>query len=89
MHIVWVRCHTLLWPIARNSILLLRPNHQILFPGNFYPFMSLRRRVCACANVDESKADRRTADRGMKKGGEEKKNPVLLAIRFRLFSPVS
>lgn len=33
--------HTLLLPISRNSILLLRPNHQILFPGNFYPFMWL------------------------------------------------
>lgn len=33
--------HTLLLPISRNSILLLRPNHQILFPGNFYPFMLL------------------------------------------------
>lgn len=31
--------HTLLLPISRNSILLQRPNHQILFPGNFYPFM--------------------------------------------------
>lgn len=29
----------LLLPISRNSILLLRPSHQILFPGNFYPFM--------------------------------------------------
>lgn len=34
--------HTLLLPISRNSILLLRPNHQILFPGNFYPFMWLQ-----------------------------------------------
>lgn len=31
--------HTLLLPFSRNSILLLRPNHRILFPGNFYPFM--------------------------------------------------
>lgn len=31
--------------------------------------------MCACANVDESKADRRTEDRGMKKRGEEKKIP--------------
>lgn len=29
----------LLLPFCRNSILLLRPNLQILFPGNFYPFM--------------------------------------------------
>lgn len=29
----------LLLPISRNSILLLRPNRQILFPGNSYPFM--------------------------------------------------
>lgn len=29
----------LLLPFSRNSILLLRPNHRILFPGNFYPFM--------------------------------------------------
>lgn len=29
----------LLLPISRNSILLLRPNLQILFPGNSYPFM--------------------------------------------------
>lgn len=27
-------------PFCRNSILLLRPNHRILFPGNFYPFRS-------------------------------------------------
>lgn len=34
--------HTSLSPIARNSILLLRPNRQIQFPGNFYPFMWLQ-----------------------------------------------
>lgn len=37
----------LLLPISRNSILLLRPNRQILFPGNFYPFMSCTINVCA------------------------------------------
>lgn len=47
--------HTLLLPIARNSILLQRPNHQILFPGNFYPFMSLRSEcVRVRAMLDES-----------------------------------
>lgn len=43
--------HTLLWPFCRNSILLLRPNRRILFPGNFYPFMPCTQ---ARATVDES-----------------------------------
>lgn len=37
--------HTLLLPFCRNSILLLRPNHRILFPGNFYPFIWFTARV--------------------------------------------
>lgn len=44
------RIQDLLLPISRNSILLLRPNHQILFPGNFYPFMW----CTMCADEDES-----------------------------------
>lgn len=67
--------HTLLLPISRNSILLLRPNHQILFPGNFYPFMLLT--ICA------TKATRSSQSRIWGK------NPVFLVLGFRLFSPVS
>lgn len=66
--------HTLLLPIARNSILLQRPNHQILFPGNFYPFMSLRSvSVCMCA-LCWTKATRSSHKerRGIKKRKKEK-----------------
>lgn len=53
--------HTLLLPISRNSILLLRPNHQILFPGNFYPFMWLQ-----SVRWARKQRDRRRADYGKK-----------------------
>lgn len=83
-----VPMHTLLLPIARNSILLQRPNHQILFPGNFYPFMSLRSvSVCMRAMLDESNEIVAQGEEGDKK---RKRIPVFLrSIRFRLFSPVS
>lgn len=45
----------LLLQISRNSILLLRPNLQILFPGNFYPFM------CCCV-CDEDESDEIVAE---------------------------
>lgn len=51
----------LLLPISRNSILLLRPNLQILFPGNFYPFMW--RTMCAM----RTKATRSSQSRLRKK----------------------
>lgn len=35
--------HTLPLPTSRSSILLLRPNRRILFPGNFDPSMRVRR----------------------------------------------
>lgn len=53
--------HTLLLPISRNSILLQRPNRQILFPGNFYPFMW--RTMCAMG----TKATRKSQSRLRKK----------------------
>lgn len=51
----------LLLPISRNSILLQRPNRQILFPGNFYPFMW--RIMCAMG----TKATRKSQSRLRKK----------------------
>lgn len=49
----------LLLPSSRNSILLLRPNRQILFPGNFYPFMWLYN-VCDEDESNENVAEQIT-----------------------------
>lgn len=62
----------LLLPISRNSILLLRPNRQILSPGNFYPFMWRT----TCSDEDESNEDLR-----------RKKNPVFPVSRFQAIFP--
>lgn len=75
--------HTLLSPISRNSILLLRPNHQILFPGNFYPFMWLR----CVAMRDESSENVAPQITGGGEGGEGGKKSSLSRSRFQAISP--
>lgn len=74
----------LLLPIARNSILLLRPNHRILFPGNSYPFMCWT--MCAMRDESNENVAGQITEGG---GGGGRENPVFPFLGFRLFFPVS
>lgn len=65
----------LLLPISRNSILLLRPNHRILFPGNFYPF------VCFYSVCDEDESNEDVA------GQITEKKSSLSRSRFQAIFP--
>lgn len=65
----------LLLPISRNSILLLRPNRRILFPGNFYPFM------CCTMCAMRTKATRTSQSR------IRKKKSCLSRSRFQAIFP--
>ena len=82
--------HTLLLPISRNSILLLRPDHQILFPGNFYPFMCWNKKKKKKNVCDEDeKSNEIVATSGSRRKREKggNKNPRVSLPRFQAIFP--